>query len=326
MKQEAYALGIDLGGTKIDAGLVNAAGEIVSRELISTSKSGADHVVSDIIAATEKLGIRNKKVTAIGIGMAGQIEANTGKVNFAPNLGWRDFPLGTKLSSALGIPVKVTNDVRAAAWGEWLHGAGKGCGDLVCVYVGTGIGGGIVSAGKMITGSGNTAGEVGHTTVELDGPECSCGNHGCVEAFAGGWAIARNAKEILAHIEEGESILPKLVNGKIDDLSAKHVFEAYRSNDPVAVAVIDRAKEALTAGVASLVNIFNPSRVIMGGGIIERHPEFIETVRKGVFQRALKAALANVTIIPTKLKGDAGVIGSAAFALKTSSGEIHEQI
>lgn len=320
MKQGSYALGIDLGGTKVDIGLVDSSGAIISRQLIPTNKSGADQVVDDIKSAAEKIGIRGKNVIAAGVGMAGQIEAETGRVHFAPNLGWREFPLGERLAFALGIPVSVTNDVRAAAWGEWLHGAGKGCDDLVCIYVGTGVGGGIVSGGRMLTGSSNSAGEIGHTTLELDGPVCSCGNHGCLEAFAGGWAIARNAREILSHIEEGQSILPTLVKGNIDEITAKHVFEGYLSNDPVSVAVIDKAKEALIAGTASLINIFNPSRVIFGGGIIERNPDFIETIKNGVGARALKAPMAHVSILPTKLKGDAGVVGSAAFASEVRSG------
>jgi glucokinase len=314
MGQDAYALGIDLGGTKIDVGLVDTSGKVLSRELIPTSKAGPEQVVADIVAAAKKLGIQEKKILCAGVGMAGQIEADTGVVWFAPNLSWHHFPLGAKLSSALGVPVTVVNDVRAAAWGEWLYGAGKGCDDLVCVFVGTGIGGGIVSGGRMLTGSTNAAGEVGHITIDLDGPVCSCGNYGCFEAFAGGWAIARNAKEVLSHIEESNSHLLSLVHGNIDEITAKHVFESYRSNDPVACAVIDRAKEALIAGISALINIFNPSRVILGGGIIQHNPDLIESVKKGVPSRALKAATKSVSIVPAQLKGDAGVVGSAACA------------
>jgi glucokinase len=133
-----------------------------------------------------------------GSGSAGQIDPEHGMVRFAPNLGWHNVPFQSDLAGALGLPVVVTNDVRAATWGEWLHGAGKGCNDLVCLFIGTGIGGGVVSGGKMLSGCSNTAGEVGHMIINLHGPPCSCGSRGCFEALAGGWAIARQAREAVS--------------------------------------------------------------------------------------------------------------------------------
>lgn len=313
MAKGKMALGVDLGGTKLYVGLVDEAGKISSHELIKTSKEGPNAVVADIINAAKKLSGKDE-IAAIGVGMAGQIEKGTGNVLFAPNLGWKNFHLGDELRKAFKIPVSITNDVRAAAWGEWLHGAGRGCSDLLCLFFGTGIGSGIVSGGRMLVGNDNAAGEVGHMTIDINGSKCSCGNTGCFETRAAGWGIAKRAKEVLAYDPAGGKGLLELAGGKVEAINAGHVFEAARNKVPVAMKVIEEAKEAMIAGVAGLVNAFNPRKVILGGGVIERNPELIEVIRQGVPKRALKATADNLEIVPTELKGDAGVIGAAAYA------------
>lgn len=310
----SLTIGIDLGGTKIDIGVVDAAGKILRRELIKTSKIGPEAVVDDIYEAVQKLIQKNEHLEAAGVGMAGQIDSKTGNVHFAPNLGWNHFPLGSDLAKKLQIPVKVTNDVRAAAWGEWLYGAGRGSKDLICLFIGTGIGAGIVSDGKMLIGNSNAAGEVGHMTIDLNGPLCSCGNRGCFEAFAGGWAIARRAKEIISYDSvEGKKFLD-LIGCEVDQVTGRHVIEAYQQKSPLAKKVIEEVKEALIAGVANLVNAFNPEKIILGGGIITGAPFFIDVIREGVPKRALKATSENLQVVRAELKGDAGVIGAGAFA------------
>lgn len=314
MAESPLCLGIDLGGTKIDIGVVDDAGKILRRELIKTSKNGPQAVVNEIHDAIQKLSNHNENFAAVGIGMAGQIDARTGEVYFAPNLGWTHFPLAQELEKKLRIPVKVTNDVRAAAWGEWLYGAGRGCKDLVCLFVGTGIGAGIVSGGHMLAGCRNAAGEVGHMTLELNGPACSCGNRGCFEALAGGWAIARRAKELISYDSiEGKKFLD-LVGCDEDQVTGRHVLEAYQKKSPLAIKVIEEVKEALIAGVANLVNAFNPEKVILGGGIISGAPVFVEAIREGISKRALKVAVDGLEVVRAELKGDAGVIGACAFA------------
>lgn len=315
MAKTALTLGIDLGGTKIDIGVVDASGKILRRELIKTSKENAQTVVKDIFNAVEKLKHADESFRAVGVGMAGQIDGETGEVRFAPNLGWVNFPLGAELEKVLKVPVKVTNDVRAAAWGEWLYGAGKGCHDLICLFVGTGIGAGIISGGKMLTGDRNAAGEVGHMTLDLHGPLCTCGNRGCFEALASGWAIAKRAKEVVAYDSLSGKKLLDLIGGTVDEINAKKIIEARRSKAAVAVKVMDEVKEALVAGVASLVNGFNPKKVILGGGIITGAPDLIEVIREGVPKRALKASVESLEVVQAQLKGDAGVVGAAAFAL-----------
>ncbi|MBA3816616.1 MAG: ROK family protein [Parachlamydiaceae bacterium] len=317
MTVASWTIGVDLGGTKLDVGMVDMSGKIVDRVLIKTRvKEGSKVVIQDIVAAIRALQAKNseKVILSIGVGIAGQIDSKTGDVRFAPNLNWTDVPLQTELSKALKLPVYVLNDVRAATWGEWLYGAGKGSNDIICIFVGTGIGGGVISDGKMLLGCSNSAGEIGHITIDVNGPKCTCGNYGCFEALASGWAIARRAKEsVVKHPDSGKPLL-ELVNGKIDDLSAKHVLELSHSGDLLARSIVQEVSVDLVAGIAGLVNAFNPQRVIMGGGIIYGYPEFIEEIRLGVSKRALKVAVEHLQIIQASLHADAGVIGAAAYA------------
>ncbi|MEI8365119.1 MAG: ROK family protein [Parachlamydiaceae bacterium] len=314
MKPGDYSLGVDLGGTKIAIGLVDHSGKMIRLERIPTSKKGPQVIVDDIISTVKKVDNGDGKIVAAGVGMAGQISLESGIVHFAPNLGWGDFPLGDALTIGLKVPVRVLNDVRAITWGEWLYGAGQGYNDFLCVFIGTGIGGGIISGGKILTGSDNAAGEVGHITIDLKGSLCTCGNRGCFETLSAGWAIARRAQEMLVSDPAGGHGLLALVGGKADEITAKHVFEACRSKVPVALKVVDEAKEGLIAGIASLVNTFNPRRIILGGGVIQGNPELIGVVRQGIVQRALKVATESLEIVPAALKENAGVIGAAAFA------------
>ncbi|HOZ08094.1 MAG TPA: ROK family protein, partial [candidate division Zixibacteria bacterium] len=194
------AIGIDLGGTKIRAALLAEDGSPLHVRHEGTRKDGPPKILiaqlADIIRELQSQ-CPERAAIPVGIGVAGQIDAASGAITFAPNLsGWREVPLGRLLAEALGRAVFVTNDVRAAAAGEWNFGAGRGCADVVVLFVGTGIGGAVISGGRILTGHRNSAGELGHTTVQLDGPPCHCLNRGCLEALAGGWAIARRAREL----------------------------------------------------------------------------------------------------------------------------------
>lgn len=322
MASANWTFGVDLGGTKVNIGMVDATGKIHHQELIPTRvKEGPQTIVADIAAAIKKLQNQctSGKFLGVGIGMAGQIDKNTGSVFFAPNLGWKNFPLQTEVSKAVQLPAFVTNDVRAALWGEWLYGAGKGYNDLLGIFIGTGIGGGIVSGGHMLIGDTNAAGEIGHMTLDLHGPTCTCGNRGCFEALAGGWAIGRRAREVVSYDLTGGHQLLQLAGGKLEDITAKHLFEAYHQGVPLAMKVMEEVKEALVAGVAGLVNAFNPARVILGGGVLVRNPELIEVIRKGVPERSLKIATARLETLEAQLKNDANVVGAAAFASQAVS-------
>lgn len=318
MDRKKCAIGVDLGGTKIAMGAVDGEGSVLRLLRYETDVSGGPSAVMGQIAR----GVAQLKrdgalpVVGMGIGVAGQVDPETGSVRFAPNLDWRDVSLRACLEESTGAPVTVVNDVRAALWGEWLFGAGRGFDHLICAFVGTGVGGGIVSSGQVLDGCTNTAGEIGHMTVDLQGPVCHCGNQGCLEALAGGWGIERKAREMVKARPGFGSVILKEAGGGVEKITARDVVEAYRQGDALAREILDGAVEALAAGMAGLVNILNPCRVILGGGIVEGMPELVARVEEGIRRRSLAAALGDFAVLPSRLGKDAGVVGAAALAMR----------
>jgi glucokinase len=318
MSKEQWAIGIDLGGTKIEVALVNSSGLLHDRLRVPTaSKNGYKTILKQIAVAIQQLCDKNGDAvpSAVGIGIPGQISRSSGIVHYAPNLNWHEVNLENDLSKILGKHVRICNDVRAATWGEWLYGAGKSCDDIVCIFIGTGIGGGIVSDGRMLTGSNNTAGEIGHMTIDLHGPECHCGNKGCFEALAGGWAIERDAQEMVKADMKRWKVLLGIAGNEVNKITAKTVSEAADKQDPLAKKIIDNLADALIAGATAIVNAYGPSRIIFGGGIMEGMPSLLKKIEKGVNKYALKAATEDLKVLPAKLHNDSGVIGAVAFAL-----------
>jgi len=279
-----WAIGIDLGGTKIEAALIDTHGKIHDRYRIATkSASGYKAILKHLITTVTIISTKNKlKDYVVGIGVAGQITKETGVIKYSPNLNWHNVTLKQDLSKVIKHPVYICNDVRAATLGEWNFGSGKGCDDLVCVFVGTGIGGGIVSGGQLLEGSNNTAGEIGHMTIDVHGPKCHCNNTGCFEALAGGWAIARDAQSIvLKNKSEGKTLL-HIANGKTNNITAKTVYQGFKQHDPLSKELVDTLKKNLVAGGVSIVNSFGPRILILGGGIIEGFPMLIPAIKKGI--------------------------------------------
>jgi glucokinase len=308
-----YAVGIDLGGTKIAIGLIDETGHVHDSQKWETAvKEGPLAIEQQILDGVRHFQQLGFPIVGVGIGVAGQIHPQTGEVIFAPNLKWHHVPLRADIEKALQLPVAILNDVRASTWGEWLYGAGKGCQDFICLFLGTGIGSGIVSGGHLLTGCSNAFGEVGHMTIDFRGPICACGNQGCLEAFAGGGGIVARMKEALqATGHQGK------LNLSENDLTAKKVIEAYRQGDEVANQIIEQAKQALVAGCANLINAFNPCRLILGGGLLGGLPEMITAVDQGVRNRALKATVLALEVRKASLDAQAGIIGSAAFMFHT---------
>jgi glucokinase len=318
MSTNKWAIGIDLGGTKIEVALVNSSGLLHDRLRVDTDRQhGYKSILKQITEAVNQLCDKNRDTipSAVGIGIPGQLSRSSGIVHYTPNLNWHEVNLGDDLLKILGKHVSICNDVRAATWGEWLYGAGKSCNDIVCVFVGTGIGGGIVSDGRMLFGCNNTAGEIGHMTIDLHGPQCHCGNTGCFEALAGGWAIARDAQDMVRADMKRGKVLLDLAGNDISKITAKNVSEANGKLDPMAKLIIDNLADALIAGATALVNAYAPCRIILGGGIMEGIPGLLEKIEKGINKYALKAATESLKVLPAKLHNDSGVIGAAAFAL-----------
>lgn len=310
------AIGVDLGGTKIEIAIVHANGALKDKVRIPTPSAETPEKVIDAIAdAIKKLMQKHTdlKPWVAGIGVAGQVAKDGGVVTYAPNLEWHDVPLQQLLTGKLKLPVAVCNDVKAAAWGEWLYGAGVGCDNMICIFVGTGIGGAIVCNGKMLDGCNNTAGEIGHMTLLLNGPECHCGNKGCFEALAGGWAIARDAQKAIKNDAAAGAGMLQIAGGDINAVTGKTVTAAANEGDTLANKIIDGLVLALTAGVNSIINITGPCMVVLGGGVIEGMPELTGRVEKELQGRALKAAIEKASIVPAKLHNDSGVVGAAAM-------------
>ncbi|MFA5110091.1 MAG: ROK family protein [Desulfobaccales bacterium] len=323
MSHTTWAIGVDLGGTKVEVAAVDSQGAIRRQLREPTDVGGGPDGITAQIARL----IREVKQDGspylplgVGVGVAGQTTKDTGVVRFSPNLHWREAPFRDLLQAALNLPVVITNDVRAATWGEWLHGAGRGSDDLICLFIGTGVGGGVVSGGRMLSGCSNTAGELGHITTDLHGPPCSCGNRGCLEALAGGWAIARRAREAINDAPAAGVAFLKAagLTGPVapENISAKVVAAAAEAGDPLARLIVDEVARALIAGTVSLVNAFNPCRLILGGGVMEGLPELLSRIEQGIRRAGLNAATENLAVLPAKLRHDAGVIGAAALALR----------
>ena len=315
MSRKDATIGIDLGGTKINIGVVDSFGKVQGRLLISTRAAlGQEAILEDICAAVRDLTNQySNQISGVGVGVAGQVDPKNGEVLFAPNLKWKKVPLGQLLQQRCKIPCKIANDVRAATVGEWLYGAGRGCKEFISLFIGTGIGGCAISAGEVLTGSSNSAGEFGHMVLQMDGPLCTCGNRGCFEALAGGWAIGHRLQEKVKQDTNAAEKFLTAVGGQKEALSAKELFAAYSSKDSLAIELVEEIKKALAAGVVSLVNAFNPERVILGGGVIEKNPFLFAHIREKVPQMALQAAAKKLTIVQAELKGDAGMIGAAAL-------------
>ena len=319
-----WAVGVDLGGTKLEVARVEWGGKVVDSVRTPTRVEGGPVAVERDIAEAARLLIERAGSVplGIGVGVAGQIERQTGRVLFAPNLNWREVPLRADLEEALEMAAVVTNDVRAITWGEWLYGAGKGYDDVICLYVGTGIGGGVVSAGRVLAGRANSAGELGHIVIDVNGPPCTCGNRGCLEALAGGWAIARQAREMIGRDPLAGSMLLAAAGGAEEAVGAEAVAQCAHRGDALSVSIVDNVGRALTAGCVSLVNAFNPGRLILGGGVIDGLPEMINRVRHGVMQDALASASASCEIVPGMLGPAAGVVGAASVAMRAFGGEV----
>jgi glucokinase len=314
-----WILGVDLGGTNIVTGTVAEDGSEVLGVLSAPTQpeQGADAVVARIadlcrasLAAAQDR-VRAADVAGVGIGSPGPLDREAGMVLVTPNLGWRDFPLRDRVSAALdSLPAKLDNDANCAVFGEWWMGAGRGSRYLVGLTIGTGIGGGIVIDGKLYHGASDAAGEIGHTTIDSTGRRCKCGNYGCIEAYASGPAIAARAVE---GIEAGASTsLPSYVDGVLGRITAQTVYEAAYAGDAFAQEVVRETAKFLGAGIANLVNIFNPDTVVVLGGVTLAGERLFGPLREEVKRRAFKPAVDACRIVPGELPGTAGVVGAAA--------------
>lgn len=308
-----FRIGVDVGGTNIKLALVDNQGNIsFSQNIPTRAEMGYEYTVNAMIEAIKTL-INNSKtssgsVEAIGFGFPGQIDYTTGIVRHATNVpGWDEIPLAKMIEKEFNIPTRIDNDVRCATLGEFHYGAGKGCQNIVCITVGTGIGGGIILNGKIIRGASNSAGEIGHMKLEMiDGPLCGCGDRGCFEAFASGPSIVAMAQE---YIKGGKSTkYREMTEGEITPYI---VAQAALQGDAVAKRIFTVMGEYLGIGLANVVNLLNPEKIIIGGGVADAGDILFTPIRETINKRALAISAEAVQVVPAQLGNSAGLIGAS---------------
>ncbi len=339
---ERYGIGVDLGGTKILAGIVELeSGKVVAsakKKTVGSGKEGKESKEAKDNSKENDLARRigdtvddaltaanlppNTKFSGIGVGAAGQVDRSENRLVFAPNLGVKpNYPLGQLLQDRFKLPVALGNDVEAATLGELKFGAGQGCGDFVCVFIGTGIGSGIVQNGQLRRGVTGTAGEIGHTVVAAEGRLCGCGGRGHLEAYASRTAITRT---LLGELRRGrQSILTELLTDVMPDAStassvairSKVIARAVEADDDLVKYVLRDAGKFLALGLASVINFLNPERIILGGGLIEAVDYLYELVVSEAKYEALKLPASHIEISRTGLGDFSGLIGASQFTI-----------
>ena len=307
-----YAFGVDIGGTTVKLGLFGEDGSVLEKwEIPTDKKENGEHILPDVAASIEKKLAEKKiakdEVIGVGVGAPGPIDSE-GTVNHAVNLGWGVFNIPEKLSALLALPVKAANDANIAAYGEMWKGGGAGCKDMVAVTLGTGVGGGIISDGRMITGTAGAGGEIGHIHIEDEEEECcGCGNKGCLEEYASATGVVRLAKRRLAKDDA-----PSMLRGS--ELSAKAVFDAVKEKDPVAIEVAEQFGNYLGKGLAMVAAVVNPEVFVIGGGV-SKAGEILFDYICPAFEKYAFHGCRDARFTLAKLGNDAGIYGAAGLFL-----------
>ena len=309
-----YYVGIDLGGTNIVAGVVDENYNIVATAKTKTNCPRAEKDIADDMAKMALEAVKNANLTIddiewIGIGTPGIANSETGLIEYSNNLGFNNTPMVKYIQETIDKPVFIENDANAAAYGEYVAGAAKGAKNAVCITLGTGVGAGVVIDGKIYSGSNFAGAEIGHTVIEVDGAECSCGRKGCFEAYSSATGLIRMTKEAIA--ENPDCIMAKMAEEK-GKVTARTSFDAMRAGDSIAKAVVDKYIKYLAAGITNTINIFQPDILCIGGGVCNEGDPLLlpvkEIVKKEVYTRN---SPKNAEIVIAKLGNDAGIIGAA---------------
>ena len=316
-----YAIGIDVGGTRVRGGLVSNEGHILARRAVATRHdAGPEGVIHQIVEMAQQLmDEASLPVAGVGVAVPGAVNPYTGVVRFAPNLpGWHDLPVRSLLASHVQSSVFLGNDANLAAVAEHRFGAGRGYHHLIYITVSTGIGGGIIVDNRLLLGHHGYAAEIGHHTVKEDGPRCKCGNIGCLEALASGTAIAREARVAVA--TGVPTRLRDLCAGDIWRLNAAHVVQAANAGDEVAKRILEQAGHYLGVGILNLLHMFNPQRVILGGGVMQAGEWITRPMWAVLHQRLHSGYLENCDIVLAALGDNVGILGAAALVFQERGG------
>lgn len=309
-----YYVGIDLGGTNIVAGVVDEGYNIVAKASTKTNCPRPEKEIADDMAKMALQAVKNANLTIddiewIGIGTPGIANSSTGVIERANNLGFENTPMVKYISEAIDKPVFIENDANAAAYGEFVAGAAKGSKNAVCITLGTGVGGGIIVDGRIYAGSNFAGAEIGHTVIEVDGAQCSCGRKGCFEAYSSATGLIRMSKEAMAQFPE--SIMNKMAEEK-GKVTARTSFDAMRAGDKAAKDVVDKYIKYLAAGITNTINIFQPDVLCIGGGVCNEGDPLLLPVKALVEKEDFASNSAKRTeIVIAKLGNDAGIIGAA---------------
>lgn len=309
-------IGIDVGGTNVKIALVDKSGKIIYSNSVPTyAKMGYEYTVNNIKQAIKDLmketNTTAKDIDGIGFDFPGQVDYKTGVVKLAPNIpGWVNVPIAQMIEEEFHIPTRIDNDVRCAALGEMKFGAGQGCENFVCITVGTGIGSGLVVNGQLVRGASNAAGEIGHIKLQMkDGLICGCGDTGCLEAYASGPSIVAMAQD---YIKGGKSTkFREMAAAEGGEITPYMVAKAAEAGDPVAKRIFAIVGEYIGIGLTSVINLLNPEKVIIGGGVAEAGDLLLDPIRKTIKERAMVVAGSAVGIVPAQLGNSAGVIGAS---------------
>jgi glucokinase len=316
-----FVLGIDIGGTNLVVGSVAEDGSSL-RALESEpthAEAGQSDVLDRLITLAQRTidrtrqEVRGAEIIGVGVGAPGPLDTKSGIVLLTPNLGWVNLPLRQIIHERLGLPAALDNDANCAVLGEWWMGAARGTRNAIGITIGTGIGGGIIVDGKLYHGASDCAGEIGHTTIDTEGRRCKCGNYGCLEAYASGPNIALRAVEELK--AGAVSRLADYVGGDLRQVTAQTVYQAAHDGDQLALEVVNDTARFLGAGIANLLNVFNPEVVVVCGGVTLAGDRLFDPLRREVARRAFKPAVSVCRIVPCELSGTAGVYGAAKVYL-----------
>lgn len=312
----AVTIGVDIGGTKIAAGIVAADGEVLSVGRRSTPKRDANAVI-EVISDLVKSLVRgsDEEIAGVGLGVAGFVDASQSVVLTAPNLGWTGEPIQEKLAESLTMPVVVENDANAAAWGEYRFGAGAGRTDMIMVTVGTGVGGGVVLSRRLVRGYNGAGGEFGHLVMVPEGRQCGCGRLGCWEQYASGSSLVRYARELAAQERADAKLMLSLGDGTPEGIQGLHVTEAAQQGDVVALEAFDLLGKWLGRGMADVAALLDPEVFVVGGGVVESGDLVMRPTLQSFADSLVARDVRPLTpILPAELGNAAGIVGAADLA------------
>jgi len=312
-----YSIGIDIGGTNITVALVTEKGKILRKIRFPTRvKEGKTKTINRIVKVLDEVvkGLRSNSIQGIGIGVAGDIDQHRGIVRFSPNLFWRNVPIVRLIRKKFNLKVVLDNDANAAAWGTYILENKRKAKNLLCITLGTGVGGGLIINGRIYHGASGSAGEIGHITLNAQGEKCRCGNYGCLETYVGS---AYMVKKAIKEIKKGErSLIKKLAGGNLQSITSQTIQAAALKGDKLARRLWKEAGEYLGIALSGVINLLNPGVIVFGGGVAKAEELIFQPMKKEIRKRTFRVPFEKVKFTRTKFGADLGVIGAALLILQ----------